>query len=442
MLISVAYAATVAPTRSSERAYVLRLREARVHNIGGEVQVYLDIRIDGQPFRSSNLPDASSPESRDLTVLGDVPLHFDSVYFSVPEHARRVDISMIERKSFLQKDPTIGAVSLALDPQVADSTPVLRGGSLELTLEVLPPTALRCVTVTTKRKNFIAGYWLDIDERHLSDVTRLQYDRGTNFGESRFLSSTDISSGLDPFDHFADMTSLFASQPVRATVDFASGSSVNLAAFCAAGASSSGSSMDPYYRSWAYFGARDFAAAWTESERALQANPSVAQPYYLRAYILAKLGRFDEAAEQFKHAVKLAPDAQVVLGGYAWMLAEQMPSASPEQLLEARRMAERAVRALPFASNYEILGWTEFRVHEYDSALADLRRAESSCVAGCRNSTDWQEIEFHLGQVYAFLKKRPEAQQAFQAVLKFAEEAQDISEDKYVRQAKAALGRT
>jgi tetratricopeptide (TPR) repeat protein len=238
------------------------------------------------------------------------------------------------------------------------------------------------------------------------------------------------------------MISIFASQPVRATVDFSGGSKINLAAFCQAGANPAGSSMDSYYRASAYFGARDYAAALRENAIALQANPSRAQPHYLQGTILAKLEKFTEADQEFKAAVRIAPDAQSILSGYAWMLAEQFRFATHAQLLDARSMAARAVAALPSPGNYETLGWAEFRLHENDKALQDLRRAESLCVSTCRYSTDWPEIQFHLGEVYAAMQKKSEARKAFQAVLQYHQESPELSEDKYVRQAKASLGKT
>ena len=255
-LLPVVYAAA---SNHTERNYTLRLREAKVSGLGREAQVYFDIRIDGQPFRSPNLPDSNSFDSRDLTVLADTPLRFDSLYFPVPEYARRVDISMIERKSFVQRDPLIGTVSLSLDANKTGPYPGLRGGNLELTLELLPPASVRCLAVPGKRKNYIAAVWLDIAEEHLKEVSKLQYDRGSNWGEAvRYVDSSDIYSGLDPFDHYTDLISIFASQPVRTSVDFASGSKITFATFCDVGSNAAGSPTDSYYRSLAYYSTYDF----------------------------------------------------------------------------------------------------------------------------------------------------------------------------------------
>jgi hypothetical protein len=437
-LLSNVYASSLI---TAGRNFTVRLREARVSGIPSEAQVYLDIRIDGQPFHSSTLPDANSSEIRDLTLVADAPLRLDSLYFPVPERAHHVDISMVERKSFLQRDPLIGTVSFDLDANKTGIYPDLRGGNLQLTLEILPPASLRCVTVPGKGKNFIAAMWLDIAEQHLAQITRLQYDRGQNFGDARYMISSDPSAALDPFDHFVDMISIFAAQPVRASVDFAGGSKVNLAAFCQLGTNPTGSSMDPYYRAMAYFGARDYLAALRENAVALQANPSLSQPHYLQASVFAKLEKFTKADQEFRAAVRIAPDAQSILSSYAWMLAEQLPSATHAQLLDARIMAARAVASLPSPGNYETLGWAEFKLRENDKALQDLRRAESLCVSTCRNSTDWPEIQFHLGEVYAGMNKKAEARKAFQAVLKYQQESPELSEDKYVRLAKASLGK-
>jgi tetratricopeptide (TPR) repeat protein len=95
---------------------------------------------------------------------------------------------------------------------------------------------------------------------------------------------------------------------------------------------------------------------------------------------------------------------------------------------------------LPHPGNYDTLGWAEFKLHENDRALQDLLSAERLCADSCRPSTNWQEIEFHLGSVYAELKKKQQARQAFRAVLKYQQEAPELSKDKYVQLAKASLG--
>ncbi len=417
---------------SAERNYTLRLREAKVSGIDRAAQVYLDIRVDGQPLRLSNLPDASSSELRDLTVFAGNPVRFDSLYLPIPERARRVEISMIERKSFYQKDPLIGTVSFALDPEKTGTLTRLAGGNMELTVELLPPMSLKCVTVPSKKGNYIAALGLNIDNEHLRKVDRLQYDLGPNWSIS--------SSELNPFDNYAYVISIFAPQPVKARIDFGGGSALSLAAFCDSGKQAVDSPTDHYFLARAYESADDPAAALPEMDKALQGLGTWAGAHNLKGNILAKLGRFNEAEAEYRGAIRLAPNAAPVLNDYAWMVADEMFSPRRSQLLDAKGLAERAVQMGPDnTSYYDTLGWVEFKLGEYENASEALRRAERLCVDSCESTSSWQAIKYHVGKVSVSLRKENDAKQAFQAVIKFQQDNADISEDKYVQQARAAL---
>jgi tetratricopeptide (TPR) repeat protein len=356
----------------------------------------------------------------------------------VPERARRIDISMIERKSFLQRDATLGTVSLDLKADRTWIIPELRGGNLALTLELLPPAALRCLTVPGRAKNYIAAMWLDIDMQHLREVSRVRYDRGSNF-EQRFEDSRDLSAALDGFDSYTSMVSILVSQPIGAHVEFRTGSKIDLATSCTTGQSATGAPNESSHRAMAYAGARNFNAALREVDRDLTVNKTRALAHAVKADVLSNLQRYPEALEEYRQAIALAPDAPSLLNAYAWMIAEQLPSPSRSQLRDARDMAERALRAGPLPSFQNTLGWVEFKLGEYDQAVDDLRRAEALCVVTCRTSTDWQVIQFYLGQGYLAVKKKSDARRAFEAVLQYDKLNPDLSNTKYVEGAMAAL---
>jgi tetratricopeptide (TPR) repeat protein len=419
---------------SAVRNYTLRLREAKVSGIDRAAKVYLDIRVDGQPFGGDSFPDPSSSELRDLTVFAGSPVHFDSVYLPIPVSVRRVDISMIERKSFYQRDPLIGTVSFALDPKKTGTLLHLTGGNMELTLELLPPASLKCMTVRGKKGNYVAAFWLSIEDEHLGEVDKLQYDFGPNWHIP--------SAELDAFENYGYLVSTYGPQPVKARVDFTSGSTVNVAAFCDSGNQTVDSSVDHYFLARAYASADDPAAALPEIDKALQGLASLGRAHRLKGSILAKLGRFNEAEGEYKEAIHLAPNVPAVLNSYAWMVADMMPSPQRSQLLDAKGLAERAVQMRPDHMIYDTLGWVEFKLGEYQSALEALRRAESLCTGICRSNSSWQAYEYHLGKLYTALRKEQEANQAFQAVLKFKQEHASISKDEYVQQATAALKTT
>jgi tetratricopeptide (TPR) repeat protein len=398
--------------------------------------VYLDIRIDGQSIRPASLPGANASEMRDLTVFADTPVRFDSLYFQVPDYTHQIDIAMIERKSFYQRDPVIGRVSFALDPGKTGLLPPLRGGNMELRLEVMPPVSLKCMMVPGKTTNYVAVFGLEIEKAHLHEVANLQYDLGPGFKEQgRHVRFAE----LDPFRNYSYAISIFAPQTVTARLDFGSGSTVNLAAFCGSQNQEANSTADRYLLSAAYVAAGNPKAAFQEINAI--ANPSAAA-LALKAGILADLGRFSEAETEYKQAIQLAPDASSALNNYAWMIADDMPSPLRGQLLDAKSLAERAIRIAPdVMTYYDTLGWVEFKLGEYDSALQALRLAETLCRGACKSSGYWQEVEYHLGKVYTALRMSDNAKKAFQAALDFQKKSPEISNDKYAEEARAVLGR-
>src|SRR5215813_2049072 len=136
-----------AAEKVSGRNYLLRIRELKVPG-RKSTEAYFDVRIDGRTTHFDNLPNASSPASRDLTVYGDMPARFDALSLPIPETARRVDISMFERKGFFQKDSLIGAVALDIGPEKVSKPISVVGGGMETTLELLPAMAMSCTAVT------------------------------------------------------------------------------------------------------------------------------------------------------------------------------------------------------------------------------------------------------------------------------------------------------
>jgi Tfp pilus assembly protein PilF len=338
---------------------------------------------------------------------------------------------MIERKSFYQKDPLIGTVSFSFDQKHTGTLTRLAGGNLELTVEVLPPASLKCMTVPGKRGNYIAAMWLNMDNEHLGEVDKMQYDLGPDWYIQSFL--------LNPFQNFGYTISIFAPQPVKARVDFTGGSTVNLAAFCDSRNQTVDSPADHYFLARAYMGAGDPAAALTEIDKSIQGLDTMARSHSLKGDVLAGLGRFNDAEKEYKEAIRLTPDAADVLNSYAWMIADTMPSPQRSQLLDAKAFAEHAVQMRPDYANYDTLGWVEFKLGENEAAQEALRQGESLCTGRCRSNDAWQEVEYHLGKLYTALRKEKEAKKAFQAVIKYQQEYPAVSENKYVEGARAAL---
>ena len=98
--------------------------------------------------------------------------------------------------------------------------------------------------------------------------------------------------------------------------------------------------------------------------------------------------------------------------------------------------SQQATSILPDPNFYDTLGWVQFKSRNYGEALEALERARKGLETN-RDSTVWQEVNFHLAMTYLRLGKNGEARKAFEQVVAYSKHA--TSQDKYVRQAKEQL---
>lgn len=427
------HAAAPNPTR---RTYTLRFRQLAIAGIKSAVEVYFEIRVDGQPLHLDRLPSADSPELRDLTVFAGSPTHFDALYIPVSQDAHHIDISVLERKSFYQRDTLTGTVGFDFTPDKIGNIIPLSSGNLELAVELLPPATLACGTVPGKKGNYIATFGLDVASDSLKYIDKVQYDLGPNF-DVRFVPLSEIESS----DFYADTMSIFAAQPVNAKIDFRSGSTLNLATLCTPATPNLKSSFEHYLLARAYLASGNLQAALQEANKALQSDQKFVVAISLRGSILAQQGDYDGAIAESLHAITLAPDSPHVLNSYAWMVADTIPHPRQAQLVDAERLAERAVQLNAEPNYYDTLGWVEFKLHENEKALQALVKAGELQGAITRTSTAWQEISYHLASVNKALGNKTEATRRFQDVIDYGKKNAEISNDKYVQEAKDEIAK-
>ncbi|RPJ35930.1 MAG: tetratricopeptide repeat protein [Verrucomicrobiaceae bacterium] len=110
--------------------------------------------------------------------------------------------------------------------------------------------------------------------------------------------------------------------------------------------------------------AGNHAAALERAEKQLKLHPGTAGPYYMRATVLAKLKRQDEAANDLKQALQLDPK----LVAAHLMLAQMHSSAGRTE--EAIAQLEQAKTAIP--GNIPVL-WTLLGLYDASGRPADVR---------------------------------------------------------------------
>lgn len=146
----------------------------------------------------------------------------------------------------------------------------------------------------------------------------------------------------------------------------------------------------------------DYAAAVTAYDRAIALHTARDTDrwflYYARAISHERLGQWDRAEADFRHALDLNPDHPQVLNYLGYAMVEKNIN-----LEEALGMIERAVAARP-DSGYIVdsLGWVLYRVGRYDEAVEHMERAAELMP------TD-PVVNNHLGDVLWAVGRRIEA---------------------------------
>lgn len=125
-----------------------------------------------------------------------------------------------------------------------------------------------------------------------------------------------------------------------------------------------------------------------------------------------RLGKWPQAESDLKHALKLKPDQPDVLNylGYSWLTRG-------ENILEARRMIEKAVQARPNDPQIvDSMGWALYLLKEYEDAALHLEKAVELTPAD-------PTINEHLGDAYWRLGRKNEARYQWERALSYFTES-------------------
>jgi len=137
--------------------------------------------------------------------------------------------------------------------------------------------------------------------------------------------------------------------------------------------------------------------ALTYFDKAVTLSPSEPGPGIMAAYILARLGRFQEAKTRYQQLLKQRPDDPLILNNFASVLAE-----AGTNLDDAMRYAQRALQSNPSDPQLkDTVGWIYAKRNDTNAALQIL----SNLAKQYPNSSTYR---YHLG--YAFAQKGDKAQ--------------------------------
>lgn len=136
--------------------------------------------------------------------------------------------------------------------------------------------------------------------------------------------------------------------------------------------------------------------------------------FYARGIAFERSGRWPEAEADFRRALELSPEQPYVLNylGYSWV-------ERGENLVEARRMLERAVALRPQDGNIaDSLGWALYKLGDIPGAIRWLERAVE---LESRSSV----INDHLGDAYWAAGRHREAQFQWRRALALGPEGEE-----------------
>jgi tetratricopeptide (TPR) repeat protein len=143
----------------------------------------------------------------------------------------------------------------------------------------------------------------------------------------------------------------------------------------------------------------------------LARHPDLPPAGFLLGAAYERTGKRGEAIEAFRGVLKADPDFHAALNYLGYMYAE-----TGENLEEALRLVRRAVALDPDNGAYvDSLGWTHFRLRQYDRARDYLERASRLDPAD-------PTVHEHLGDLYVALGQTEKARQSYQRALELGDD--------------------
>jgi tetratricopeptide (TPR) repeat protein len=394
-----------------EPTYTLRLRELNISGTSPTTnEIYFEILIDGAAVQFRDIPHAGSRKADYLTVFGGLPIKFQEMDIPLSKPSNRVEIAVISN-GFV-KDIKVGSAEFQFKAEDVGKIINQKNKSLELTVELMPPVALKYTSLEQSNHGFHSLLWLDVPREYLKDVSAVRYGfpDGPSFG----------FPAIKKQNYFSHATFRRQPEKVTAQITFASGSSIKLNTYLEPKQGEVRSVLDYYAQAKVHWVADDYKQALEWVDRTIQLDPSFAPPYGLKAGILADSGKYEEAMRWYDRAFAADPRDTELLNSYAWTIADLLPNATTAQLVQARQRAELAASIIQDPNYYDTLGWIQFKLREYPAALQTLMRASEMEARLNRSMTTWQDINSHLGHVYLQMGKKQEAREAFRVVVEYA----------------------
>jgi tetratricopeptide (TPR) repeat protein len=181
---------------------------------------------------------------------------------------------------------------------------------------------------------------------------------------------------------------------------------------------------------------KQYDKAVVANSRVIELRPDYADAWENRGLAHRKLGKLQDALNDFQQYRKLTHDSPRALNNLAWFFAA-CPDARLRDPKQAVELAKKAVALLPEEGNYwNTLGVAHYRAGDYKAAVTALEKSVQLKSGG--NSTDW----FFLAMSRWKLDEHDRARKAYDRAVRWTEKhaLQDEDQRRFGDEAAELLG--
>lgn len=140
-----------------------------------------------------------------------------------------------------------------------------------------------------------------------------------------------------------------------------------------------------------------YAAALDAYDRVIEFRPDSENPVLGRAELLLRMGRVDDAIDEYRESVKRWPDSAMSLNALGYTLADRT-----QEYAEAEKLIKKALKLNPDSpAIIDSYGWVLYRLGENERALEELQRAYEILKDA--------EVASHIVEVLGSLERLDEA---------------------------------
>ena len=157
-----------------------------------------------------------------------------------------------------------------------------------------------------------------------------------------------------------------------------------------------------------YAGLGRYKEAIDAFKEAIRISPDLAKAHHNMGWAYDVLGRYDEAIDAYKQAIRISPDLAEAHCNMGAIYSRH------ERYTEAIDAFKEAIRISPdLADAHYNMGWAYYNLRRYDEAIEAYR--QEICI-----NPDFAEVHYNMGMIYGGLERYTEAIDAFKETIRIS----------------------